>query len=170
MPGSMDEGKVWAREAILSLAPRRILDVGPGIGRYRDLINGQLKAEWWGVEAWAPYVEQFDLTTRYDRIIVADVRWLDWASAGRFDLVILGDVLEHMPRADALRVWSLARLHAGHVLLSLPIVPYPQGPEGGNPFEEHVETWTHTEVWALPGIVSSEAHETVGVYLARGLA
>ena len=167
MPSSMDQGKDWGHEQIMALAPARILDVGPGLGRYRDLIGDDLVAEWWAVEVWAPYVERYALAERYDHVIVEDVRAFDWPTT--FDLVILGDVLEHMPRSDALQVWGQARAHARNVLLSLPIVPYPQATEEGNPYEAHVETWSDAECRALPGVRAGQANPVVGVYLAGGL-
>lgn len=168
MPSSMDEGKAWAFGAIRHLAPATILDVGPGQGTYRTMVGPG--ARWWAVEVWGPYVERYGLDDLYDRVIVADVRYLDWTALGRFDLVILGDVLEHMPREDALAVWERAREHAEWVLLSLPIVLYPQDAEEGNPYEAHRATWSHAECLGLPGIVDGEANPTVGVYLAVGSA
>lgn len=166
MPSSMDEGKDWMRDQIERLAPYWVLDVGAGQGTYFDLAAkpGQ---RWAAVEIWEPYVAQFRLAERYrGGVTIGDVRHLLWPDAS---LVIFGDVLEHMPRADALAVWDRARAHSRHILLSLPIVPYPQGPEQGNPYEAHVETWTHEECVALPGVVDFQRNPTVGCYLAKGL-
>ena len=166
MPYSSTEGKEWMKAQIERLTPYWVLDVGAGCGTYFDLAAkpGQ---RWMAVEAWATYVEQFGLAARYKGgVVIGDVRQLLWPDAS---LVIFGDVLEHMPRADALHVWGLARKHSRHILLSIPVVPYPQGPEGGNPYEAHVETWTHEECMALPGVVAHQLNPTVGCYLAEGL-
>ena len=61
---------------------------------------------------------------------VADIRSFSWPT--RYDVVILGDVLEHLTLADALRVWASARAHARYLVLSIPIVEYPQGVHYGN--------------------------------------
>jgi hypothetical protein len=166
MPYSSLEGKAWMKAQLGQLDPSGVLDVGAGCGTYFDLAAkpGQ---RWMAVEAWAPYVGQFRLPERYrGGVVIGDVRQLLWPDAS---VVILGDVLEHMPRADALQVWDLAREHSGHVLLSIPIGPYPQGPEQGNPLEAHVETWTHEECMALPGVIDHELNPTIGCYLAEGL-
>lgn len=171
MPYSSDEGKTWMREQIDSAAPATVLDVGAGCGTYFDLA-AQPWQFWLAVEAWRPYLERFDLAARYDGVIAEDVRSIDWPDV---DLVIFGDVLEHMPRADALVVWEDARKHSRRLLLSVPVGLYEQGPEGGNPFEAHAETWTHEECLALPGVVDHQlfapigTYARVGCYLAEGL-
>jgi hypothetical protein len=166
MPYSSTEGKDWMRGQIDRLAPASVLDVGAGCGTYFDLA-AQPGQAWAAVEAWEPYVAQFGLPAKYSGgVVIGDVRRLLWPDVS---LVIFGDVLEHMPRADALAVWQSARERSRSVLLSIPIVPYPQGPEEGNPYEEHVETWTHAECLALPGVVAHQRNLTIGCYLAEGL-
>jgi hypothetical protein len=84
--------------------------------------------------------------------------------------VILGDVLEHLTLPDALGVWRAARAHAAHVVLSIPIVPYPQGVHHGNIHEVHLQEWSHEAVVdLLPGIVRWKRLPSIGVYLARGM-
>jgi hypothetical protein len=171
MPYSSPEGKDWMRDQIDRAAPMSVLDVGAGCGTYFDLA-ARPHQFWIAVEAWRPYLAQFDLAARYDGVIAGDVRRIDWPDV---DLVIFGDVLEHMPRADALVVWEDARKHSRRLLLSIPVGLYEQGPEGGNPFEAHVATWSHEECLSLPGVVDHQlvgaigAHARIGCYLAEGL-
>jgi SAM-dependent methyltransferase len=149
-------------------APTSILDVGCGAGTYADLVRGAgMTAQLIGIEVWEPYVKRVALTARYDHLIVADVRELDPLPPA--DVVILGDVLEHMTDRDAVRVWTRARRAARKaVFLSVPIVHYPQGAEEGNPFEEHiVDNYTHDRVLAtFPGITTHWVGTIVGVYEA----
>ena len=171
MPYSSDEGKGWMREQIDRASPTTVLDVGAGCGTYFDLA-AQPYQFWIAVEVWRPYLAEFDLAARYSGVIADDVRRIKWPDV---DLVIFGDVLEHMPRRDALTVWQDARRHSRRLLLSLPVGIYEQGTEEGNPFEAHVETWTHEECVALPGVVDSQmagtigSHARMGCYLAEGL-
>jgi SAM-dependent methyltransferase len=169
MPYSSTEGKDWMAAQITAHASSiaRVLDVGAGCGTYFDLAAKPGQA-WWAVEVWPANVDRFDLPSRYDVTSEVDIRGFNWPAAA-FDVVIFGDVLEHMPRVDALAVWAAAREHSHHILLSIPVVPYPQGPEEGNPYEEHVETWTHEECMALPGVVAHQLNPTIGCYLAEGL-
>lgn len=167
MPSSMDEGKDWMREQIKRLVPVRVLDVGPGQGTYFDLA-ASAGQRWEAIEIWEPYVGRYALRERYRRVRVEDVRLHDW-SREAWDLVIFGDVMEHMARAEALAVWDAALAHSAYLLLSIPIVLCPQGAAEGNPFEVHVETWTHDQCMALPGVVEHQRNPTLGCYLARGL-
>jgi 2-polyprenyl-3-methyl-5-hydroxy-6-metoxy-1,4-benzoquinol methylase len=167
MPYSSTEGKEQLREWFERVNPKTVLDVGPGSGTYYDLL-GHRQVHWTGVEIWEPYVEQFHLRERYDEVIIVDIRDFPW---GRryFDVIILGDVLEHMSREEALALWAKARSHCtGIVLLSIPIIDYPQGEYEGNPHEAHLATWTHDGCLALPGVYDSMACPTVGVYVATG--
>jgi SAM-dependent methyltransferase len=151
-------------DQIRKLAPKTVLDVGAGEGTYLSLAHRRGQ-HWTAVESWEPYVAKYELEKRYDRVIRGDVRSIEWPDV---DLVIFGDVLEHMTHADALAVWNEARKHSRYILLSIPIVPYPQGPVGGNPYEEHRSTWMHGECVELPGVIASRKLRSIGCYLATG--
>lgn len=170
VPHSSREGKEWSAERVAELAPRRVLDVGAGVGTYLELLRPLLPgSHWTGVEIHRPYVDRFGLADRYDDVVIGDVRQFDWRGHGRWDLVIFGDVLEHLDLPDARRVWQWARVHSAHVLASLPIVPYPQGPSEGNVHECHRAAYDHELVTrAFPGIAAHRAGRQIGVYLATG--
>lgn len=174
MPYSSAEGKDFVR-AFFTLEKRvnSVLDIGPGAGVYYDLLHPYVAADYWcAVEIWAPYIEQFKLREKYDEVVIADVDWFDWDAAGSFDLVIFGDVLEHMPRSSAERAIARAIGHARYVVISIPITHYPQGAEMGNPFEAHVTSWTDESVREdlLDGyeILDSYVGDVVGVYIVKG--
>jgi hypothetical protein len=93
------------------------------------------------VEIWEPYVEQFFLNDIYNDVLVRDVRDVEATPrlAQYFDLIIFGDILEHMTKEEAVKVWQWARSIARHGLISGPIVSWPQDAVGGNPYEAHVQ-------------------------------
>lgn len=167
MPYSSDEGKAWLVERIAALEPSSVLDIGPGAGTYATLLRPRLPtARFHGIEVHAPYIARFGLDRLYDEITVADIRSLnDFPLA---DVVILGDVLEHLRFDEAQDAWFRARGAARlGVFLSLPIVDYPQGECEGNAHEAHLETWSHERVLAgLGGIVAFETYSEIGVYQA----
>ena len=170
MPLSSAEGKTWTKERILALAgdgPLSVLDIGPGVGTYAKLLAGPEVGRLTGVEIWEPYVHTYRLHDYYDEIIVGDAREVDLPAA---DVVILGDVAEHMDADDALRLWQRAAAAAQKaVYLSIPIVHYPQGEIEGNPHEHHVvEDWGHDSVLeTFPGIGDWWLGTEVGVYERR---
>lgn len=130
---------------------QRILDIGAGSGTYINLIKVKNRvcedAEWVGVEAWAEYIEKFNLSDKYNRVINQDVRTLDWHSLGQFDVAIAGDVLEHMTKPEAVELVEHALDHCSTLIISIPIVHMPQDAVEGNPYEVHVkDDWCHDEV------------------------
>lgn len=161
MPWSSGEGKPWLYERIKATGALSMLDIGPGSGTYGRMLN------WIDdracIEIFEPYVERFGLADVYHPVIVADARTAVFPSA---DVVILGDVLEHMTVPEAVSVWLKAAGAARRALyLSLPIVEYPQGPSEGNDHEAHLATWSHDMVLdRLPGITAWETYREIGVY------
>jgi predicted TPR repeat methyltransferase len=132
---------------------QRILDIGAGSGTYINLIKIKNRvcqdAEWVGIEAWAEYVEKFNLQHKYNRVINQDVRTVDWNSMGKFDVAIAGDVLEHMTKSEAVELVEHILDHCATLIISIPIIHMPQDAIEGNPYEVHVkDDWSHDEVMA----------------------
>jgi methyltransferase family protein len=168
VPMSSEEGKDWTRTRIHELAdrygPLSVLDVGPGVGTYARLLAGPDVRHIVGLEVWEPYLTTYHLADYYDELVVGDVRTTPLPEV---DVVILGDVLEHMSRAEAVEVWRRAAEAARlAVYLSMPIVHYPQHEIEGNPFEVHVEEdWDEASVAAtFEGIGATFTGTEVGVF------
>ena len=83
-----------------------ILDMGPGQGTYYNLLGPNYV--WSGVEIWHPAVEA--LKDKYDFLYEMDIR--DFVYVRHYDLVIFGDVLEHMTVADAQKCIAAAKENA----------------------------------------------------------
>ena len=167
MPMSSAEGKDWTRDRIAGIAaekPVSVLDIGPGVGTYAKLLRGLPVSRVVGLEAWEPYVTTYRLHEHYDEVIVGDARTTDLPAA---DVVILGDVVEHMTRDEGVELWRrCAEAARRAVYLSIPIVHYPQHEIEGNPYEVHVEEdWSHEDVLAtFDGIGATWTGTEVGVY------
>lgn len=113
-----------AAALVRSVAPRTILDLGCGEGyTLRALLDAGVDAELHGVDASPAAIA--DARIRLGgraHLDVADAR--DLAADGRsFDLVLMLEVLEHIPRPEQMLpvLRSLAR---EHVLLSVPREPF----------------------------------------------
>lgn len=118
----------------------RILDVGAGQGKYRALLGDYPNVD--GVEVWPPYVEQYDLHSVYSTLYLADIRKLAHTLTNEptwYDVVIMGDVLEHLPVSDAQQV--LAHVREGIADDVIVVVPYTyhQDEEHGNPYQRHIQ-------------------------------
>ena len=168
MSTSDPAGKPWTVRQIAKLSPQSVLDVGPGEGHYLEFIKSfvgdHIKVD--GIEIWEPYVEKFQLDKRYDNLYVGDVRNHD---NFEYDIVIFGDVLEHMAEQDAVTVWNKASLQARYGVISIPIVHHPQGVVENNPYEAHVvEDWSTKKVLdSFHSIVDYKEFGITGVFIAK---
>ena len=168
MPHSDHANKDWVMQKIDEIKPRNILDVGVGSGTLEELVRKQYgnSIQIDGLEAWKPYIEEFSLTKRYDNLYNVDAReWDKWD----YDLIMFGDVLEHMSEIQSSAMWDKASAQAGYAIITIPIIHYPQGASFGNPFEiHHEEDWdTERILRTFPGIIEHQEFEITGAYLAR---
>lgn len=157
------QGKDWLVERITARNPKSILDVGVGAGTYAQLLRPHLPGTVMiGIEVFEPYRAMFDLDAHYDELLIGDARTIPWPKT---DVVIMGDVVEHMTYDDAVIVWRTARRAASAaVYVSVPIIFAPQGADFGNEHERHRHTWTHADMLAMPGVVDSWAGSVLGCY------
>jgi hypothetical protein len=157
MPGSELAKFEWCVPKIMyhakKIRPLRILDVGAGSGLLADyLAKEDFGYRLDAIEVWLPYVNEFNLREKYNTVFTMDAR--EFSQWSDYDLVMFGDVLEHMPKQEAIDLWDSA-IGARYRMLSIPTVHCPQGEEHGNPYEVHVkDDWTHEEVLSsFSGIV-----------------
>ena len=175
MPGSSKEGKDKIVEWVKKINPShyKILDIGVGRGAYswymRELENLQ-GCEWTGVEIWEPYVEAYDLPSRYDTVLVEDARSLTYGF-NNYDVAFCGDVLEHMTKQQAQDLVTKLQNCCKVVIISIPIIYYEQGPLKDNPYEIHIKPdWSHEEVMeSFDNIIDNETYDVVGIYKLKGL-
>ena len=139
------EGQELMLNAILGWAPLRVIDVGAGTGKWGRLLHERVPMD--ALEIWQPYVLQYGLAEYYDRVYVDDARAFGYWRA--YEVAILGDVLEHMPKDDARSLVTKMLIAELKLFLSIPVTDCPQkGEPFGNPYEEHVAQWTHEELLA----------------------
>jgi hypothetical protein len=113
------------------------LDIGAGCGTYADLLaNSGYQID--AVEIFSPYLEEYNLKEKYNHVFVGNVLELN-IDFSVYDLIILGDVVEHMSEDDSYKLLSN--------LLKLPVevvvaVPFnsPQGEVYGNIYEAHLQS------------------------------
>ena len=103
---SSKEGKDWIRDRVEELAaehPVSVLDIGPGVGTYAKLLSDVRTSRVSAIEIYEPYVHTYRLRDYYDEIVIGDARETELPAC---DVVILGDVAEHMTAEAALDLWE----------------------------------------------------------------
>lgn len=112
----------------------KILDVGPGAGCYSDLLR-ELGYRIDCLEIFEPYIDQFNLTSKYDNVILGDINNFNFSE---YDYIIMGDVLEHLTFNDArIFIEKISELNK-KCLIAVPY-NYEQGDEFGNIYETHLQ-------------------------------
>jgi predicted Zn-dependent protease len=148
---------------IVGLQPRSVLDIGLGFGTWGflcrthlDVFPGRVQPKDWitridGVELFEPYIQAHQRAL-YNTIHIADVREAA-RNIGHYDLIIAGDVIEHLDKDDAEEVLDLLYAKADRALM----VNIPIGAEGwehgenhGNPGELHRSAWSVLDFQAYP--------------------
>lgn len=139
---SMLQGKRFIYDIIKHHNPKTGIDIGCGSGIYARMFP---ELDWTGIEIWEPYIDRFSLDRLYERFILGDAR--RWVPDNKYDIAIAGDVLEHMTKEEAKDLLDKLKSCSDVVLISLPVVYFPQGELEGNPYEKHVvDNWTVEDV------------------------
>lgn len=172
MGDSSYQGKEWSSFFVQSVRSdvKSVLDIGAGQGTYYKLLNKYIPdAIWSCVEAWQPYIDNFNLKDFYTNVFNEDIRTFN-ATGRSYDLVIAGDVLEHMLKEEALDVFAKFKPICKYFIISIPIIKWPQDVINENSYEIHVkDDWSHDEVMqSFPDVVGFYCGSQIGVYVLKG--
>lgn len=136
---------------ITRVQPTSVLDIGVGFGKwgflareYTDINEHRYKREDWqaridGVEAFPEYATP-TYQYIYNEVHYGDLREV-LPKLGHYDLIIIGDVIEHFTKEVGLDLLRQMRQKSQYVLLSSPTVFFTQE-MFGNDFEQHHSLWT----------------------------
>ena len=140
----------------------QILDVGAGSGKYRDLFYDYSNVD--AIEIFAPYVRDFSLNIRYRTVYVGDAVDFCVSSKQKWDLYIIGDMLEHLSVESAQSL--LKSLTGARVIVAVPF-NYEQEPVNGNEHERHVQSDLNPAIVRerYPSLQPLALAEDYGVYV-----
>ena len=163
MPNSYTLFKQEIKQWFLENIPtsKRILDVGPGCGTYATLLHSigyRIDA----VEIYEPYVEQFKLRSLYDNVYIKDILNFDIQD---YDVIILGDVLEHIIPLHAQGLINKIKNYEKQCLVAVPYM-MAQGEVDGNRYETHHQEDLTPEVMKerYPSLVCLYSDQYYGYY------
>jgi hypothetical protein len=147
MPGSFPVFDEVVQQLITQVAPRRALDVGAGAGKYgRLLATHAPQCHRTALEVESRYVEQFGLAELYHEVVAEDVRaWWPRTFSTRFDLALLGDCLEHLPKSAGLDLLNALVYRCAWVVVLAPEFVV-QDAVDGVASEAHVSVWSERDL------------------------
>ena len=127
------------------MKPASVLDIGPGAGKYGAIIkllreHGLAVESLAAVEIDPTYIEDYKLRDIYDVVQQGDAADLpDVGPDAAWDLVILGDVLEHFRKSRGVDLIDYLYYRTKYIVLVVPI-DYVQGAWQGHHAEAHIST------------------------------
>jgi autotransporter strand-loop-strand O-heptosyltransferase len=154
-----EEVKKWFQDNVPT--SKRILDVGPGLGTYSNLLRS-LGYRMDAVEIYDPYIEKYELRTKYDNVYCKDILEFDFS---QYDFIILGDILEHIPAEQATALINTIVLNKQECLVAIPY-EMEQGEYEGNIYETHHQPDLTHDVMAerYPDLTKLYSNEHYGYY------
>ncbi|CAA9516707.1 MAG: hypothetical protein AVDCRST_MAG69-2807 [uncultured Solirubrobacteraceae bacterium] len=164
MPTSHIDNVPVIIKAVQRLAPKSVLDIGIGMGKYGLLIQEYLGGDTGradvvidGIEGHGGYITDIHRAV-YRELYVTDLREFDFRGA-LYDLYLMIDVLEHVDKDEGHR---LLRDMGGSVLVSTPKEDY-RAHYAHNPLEDHRSHWTIEDFAGYRGIDLSNELSTIVV-------
>lgn len=135
---STDEGKIPVLKYIIENVNKdaKILDVGFGAGAYGKLLRSLYYQNIDGLDVYGDNIEEMRLELVYDNIFIQNILDFDFEY---YDLIILGDVLEHIELKSAEKLLSrFISGKCGQMIVSVPY-EYEQDELYGNEHEKHLQ-------------------------------
>ena len=144
MPSSYVDSVPGVIHLLESYGPRRIVDVGPGWGKYGLMIR-----------EYFPKVQQLDCVEVeqgrkpiqdliYDEVVISDARVLPSEFWEQYQVAMLIDMIEHMSLEDGHELlWTIQRAKCS-VVVSTPKV-FVEQEDPDNPYEKHISLWSWEE-------------------------
>lgn len=143
----------------------RVLDIGPWDGRWNFYL-GRYFSNMDAVEAFEPYIEQFDLKSKYKNVFLSDVNDFDF---DYYDIIMMGDVLEHIEVEKAQALIKRLINKCGQIYVIVPY-EYSQKEVDKNKYQIHRQEDLTPELMTqrYPELELIMADQLRGVYVKRG--
>lgn len=109
-----------------------VLDVGAGCGTYYEYLGNYFE-NMEAVEVFEPNIKNFNLENKYKKVYNINITDFKY---DYYDIIIFGDVLEHLDTTEAQQVLNYALDRCKEVIVAVPYL-YPQGIEEDNIYEIH---------------------------------
>lgn len=162
MPTSEASNITAIVQAVCTINPKSILDLGVGCGKYGalcreylDLSYGRNQPEQWeanivGVEGWEKY--RNPMWNLYSQVLIEDFTKPAQMYAN-YDLVLMIDSLEHLPKDEGKKLLEQLLQHNHFVIVSCPWGANYLEQEAvfGNEYERHRAHWRPNDFVSMGG-------------------
>lgn len=177
MPSSRYDHIPIVISVVRQLDPSSLLDIGVGFGKwghlfreYLEIVKSEVdparyRRQNWriridGIEGHLPYITPAH-EFLYDKIHIGDMRELV-EGMGSYDVIFLGDVIEHVSKEDGVTLLRRCLSHARlAVVVSTPADETNQGALCDNPLEIHRSTWNQDDFKRLGNTVGTVTRDSV---------
>ena len=165
MPSSVPYAVPIIANIARQLRPAHVLDVGVGFGKYGYLLReytdiwDMQNVDDYRPERWKTIIDGVDATTAsiiplheyvYDTIHIGDITELV-DTLGSYDVIIMGDVLEHFDKPIGERLLDKLYEHTNKcLLLTFPPNCRTNDSVIGNPYEAHRSAWNGSDFRRFP--------------------
>ena len=170
MPYSYSDADMVVFRHCQAFYPRsNILDLGAGAGKYSKILLGIYK-EIHAIEIFKPNISRFSLREKYKKVFNYNLMYFPYKK-NVYDLIIMGDVLEHLSVKDSLIILDKLKNIADVIV----VVPY-NYKQGGkclavieNKYEEHLQPDLTREnvTTRYVGLEELWTNKRCGVYLQK---
>ncbi len=168
MPGSFGIFDDAVAALVSAIAPTSVLDIGTGSGKYGELVKSRAPhVALHGIEVEASYVERYKLRELYPNLRVMNaMNLLNVGHDEKYDLVIIGDCIEHMRKSDGLDLLNFLTYRCQYTVVLAPEFCV-QGSVNGIGSESHISVWSEHD-FAWHDAWAFDNAQTIGLYLLRG--
>lgn len=110
----------------------KVLDIGAGCGTYWNLLHDSFRTID-AIEVFKPNIDNYKLKQKYHKVYNMDITQFKYDF---YDIIIFGDVLEHLDTNDAKMVLEYAYTRCKELIVAVPY-ELEQDEVGGNKYEIH---------------------------------
>ncbi len=130
-----------------------VLELGCGVHSYLSKFgNGQKGRPYAvGVDIYKPSADLAKAAGVYDEVFIMDAMNIaDTFSDKSFDCIMAMDFIEHLNKEDGLKLLAvITKIAKKKIILYTPNGFLEQGPEYGNPWQQHLSGWSAQEMSAM---------------------
>jgi glycosyltransferase involved in cell wall biosynthesis len=144
-----------------------ILDVGAGEGVYSNLLRDMTNVMD-AVEVFPLNIEVEQLHTKYDVVYETDI--VKFKYTKKYDVIIFGDILEHLSVEDSKKVLKDALKNSKQIIIAVPYLSE-QEISYGNKYEQHKQTDLTDSIFLnrYPEFETLFKNELYGYYTNKGM-